>query len=1362
MLHNISKSILSSALVILCGSVAQESIARPNITEGKRAATNGLLRTTASCRPAEATIDLDINNVRAKLMTGGDLWWDRGTGEARYEIPKGSRKNSLFAGSVWVGGIDAQGQLKVAAQTYRQDGNDYWPGPLNELDAPGSTTIEAAICSDWDRFWKVEKTTINRFRELSKAGNTAALNAPEFDVIWQWPARGNGAIAPFLNGNFNSSPTDKRALGTSGQPLVMDDRDYAPFVNNTNAPNNNLLIYEPLLGDYPGIPDENFKNELPGDQYIWWVFNDKGNIKQQSRTEAIGLEVQAAAFAFSAKNNLNDMTFYDYKLINRSTSSLDSTFIATWTDADLGYYKDDYIGCDIGRGLGILYNGTAVDGQGEANSYGNRIPMVGVDFFRGPIVSDTDANGTVFLDTLGMEAFTYYNNNADAAIGNPDNGVQIYFYMTGSLRNGQPFVNDKGGACTGITSGNPTKYVFPDEPSNLSGWSECACGNPPDDRRFIHSSGPFKLQAGAVQDITIAVVWAADAGGCPNTSFRKIKSADDLSQNLFDNYFQTIAGPEAPRLVIRELDKKLVLYLVNDGNSNNYQEKFGYGTDSAKYRVVSPKARNANAADLYYKFEGYRIFQVKNKLVQAAQIVDETGKVNEDVAREIFQTDIQNGISQIVNYERITTIDNCDSCYQPIVKVNGKDSGIVHSFLVENDAFAEGRNQSLVNYRNYYFIAVAYAHNNFALFNSRFPEITQDVVYLESEKAAGGSELKVITAMPNPAYGDFGTTLNADYGSGVIIKKLAGIGNGGNVLQLSSESENTALSLSGIPQATQPTYNPNMGPVDIKIVDPLVVKPGNWELYIIADTSKPAPYVYTGSSVNKGFYAGKSQWMLIKDGNVDTIYSERNLDAINQQILEKYGLSLSIRQQELPGEDFDGNNGYITSNVSFTNPNIAWLAGVPDGEDRSPLNWIRSGNNKDVKADHPNDPCDYNDLSDDPNQRYENMIENNVNMNRTWAPYTLGVATPTFDGVPGCGFQTVKPNSYPLLFGLMGVDVVFTSDRSKWSRTIVLETEDFPSLAENGAPILTIRRHASWTGNVDDSGIPVYGTLAGDAIDSGMSWFPGYAINQETGERLNIVFGEDSWLKAEHGADMLWNPTSNIFDNFGNNVFAGRHYVYVTNERYDSCRTIALGIKNSSVPSIQFQKFMWTNIPALNVGYKLLSPADGFIPTDTRVRLRVTRPYAKYVPPGVDIVNGKNNDGYPYYTFNTNNLVPTRLSDAGNPYSNDKQKLLDQIQAVPNPYYAYTAYEQGRLDTRVRIINLPQKASVAIYSLDGSLIRRLTKDNVNQAYIDWDIRNAKGLQIASGMYLIHVEADGIGETIIKWFGAMRPVDISTY
>ena len=44
---------------------------------------------------------------------------------------------------------------------------------------------------------------------------------------------------------------------------------------------------------------------------------------------AIGLEIQAQAFALR-NNPLNDMTFYNYKIINRSTSALNETYFVQW------------------------------------------------------------------------------------------------------------------------------------------------------------------------------------------------------------------------------------------------------------------------------------------------------------------------------------------------------------------------------------------------------------------------------------------------------------------------------------------------------------------------------------------------------------------------------------------------------------------------------------------------------------------------------------------------------------------------------------------------------------------------------------------------------------------------------------------------------------------------------------------------------------------------------------------------------------------------------------------------------------------------------------------------------------------------
>jgi hypothetical protein len=347
----------------------------------------------------------------------------------------------------------------------------------------------------------------------------------------------------------------------------------------------------------------------------------------------------------------------------------------------------------------------------------------------------------------------------------------------------------------------------------------------------------------------------------------------------------------------------------------------------------------------------------------------------------------------------------------------------------------------------------------------------------------------------------------------------------------------------------------------------------------------------------------------------------------------------------------------------------------------------------------------------------------------------------------------------------MSVDLVFTSDKSKWTKCAVIELRDDnngidTSYSEGKVRKFSLRKHASWNLDMDASGNPVY---ASDANDYGFSYFPGYVINQETGERLNIVFGEDSYLKSQNGRDMLWNPTSQLFDGLGNLIFGGKHYIYILNSKYDGGAHFASLLKTNDLNDITdaYNAFMWVGVPLANANVPMLSLKDGLIPTTTRLTFRVTRPYSYYAPPGVQLDKTNNVPGYPKYQFSTKSLALSKLGDAQNPYTNDKKKLLDRIHVVPNPYYAYDGYEKNRLDTRVKIINLPKQATIYIYSLDGSLIKKLSKDD-DLSYIDWDVKNLKGLPIASGMYIFDIVADGIGETTIKWFGAMRPVDVNNF
>jgi len=99
---------------------------------------------------------------------------------------------------------------------------------------------------------------------------------------------------------------------------------------------------------------------------------------------------------------------------------------------------------------------------------------------------------------------------------------------------------------------------------------------------------------------------------------------------------------------------------------------------------------------------------------------------------------------------------------------------------------------------------------------------------------------------------------------------------------------------------------------------------------------------------------------------------------------------------------------------------------------------------------------------------------------------------------------------------------------------------------------------------------------------------------------------------------------------------------------------------------------------------------------------------------------------------------------------------------VPNPYFAFSDYETSQIDHRIKITNLPVKCTVSIYNLNGTLIRQFDRDDNTITSIDWDLKNHVSVPIASGVYLIHINAPGIGERVIKWFGVLRPIDLDSF
>lgn len=431
---------------------------------------------------------LDINNIKARFNANGNHFWDLESLD-EYFYPKDSATTTIFNHTLWLGGIDESGDLRVAADRYRQIGRDYWTGPLT---TDGNAAIDSATVNQWRKIWKLNKEEI--------AYHLAHWNDPGYEAIEDistWPAHGDTTLGQSYN--------------------------LAPFIDaNSNG------IYEPQLGDYPLIR---------GDQTLFFIFNDQ---KYHGETAGlpIGVEIHGFAYAFDAPDNpaLNNTTFLSYKIFNRSQHTLTDTYIGTFTDIDLGYAFDDFVGCDVGRGAYYAYNGTSIDGNGEPESFGENPPAQGVIILGGPYIDpdgddnpagecDESLNGVGFGDGIadnerfGMNNFVYFENGSGPT-SDPQMYYEYYNFMKSIWRDSTAMEYGGNGHVSSGAYGPAAKFMFPgmsdpcfwgtggQEPFGPIDWTEETAGNTPGDRRGICSMGPFTLEPESFQKVDIAFVTA--------------------------------------------------------------------------------------------------------------------------------------------------------------------------------------------------------------------------------------------------------------------------------------------------------------------------------------------------------------------------------------------------------------------------------------------------------------------------------------------------------------------------------------------------------------------------------------------------------------------------------------------------------------------------------------------------------------------------------------------------------------------------------------------------------------------------------------------------------------------------------------
>jgi hypothetical protein len=433
---------------------------------------NGIPLITAGLEVSpENSKRLNVNNINALILNRGDMFWNPYAGSAEYEVPYNQIKNAGFAQTLWLAGLDQANNLHVSAQTYRQQGTDYWPGPLDTI----AGTIDSSMSIYYDKIWKISQYEIAEFRFNFYNGLVQNGSYLPSDDFLTWPAQGTGNYSRLM----------------------------APFVDQ-----NNNGVYDPLIGgDYP---------KIKGDQMLYSIFNDNLTTHGESGGLPFKVEVHASAYGYNCPNlpdsirsTLWNTTFYHFDITNRSSNNYHNVRAGIFNDVDLGDSYDDALRSDSLNNYSSFYNFDLQDGSGAGNSYGLYPPVQSQLILNGPLASQNDGvdnNNNGLIDESNeiclLSGLSKLGNDASLT-GNPSTTIHFFNYLN-QLWKDSTHLTYGGNGYGGTIN---TRFAFSGSPADTSSWYSTNA----QDVRSLATLGNFNLNAGETVSIDIANITSQDS-----------------------------------------------------------------------------------------------------------------------------------------------------------------------------------------------------------------------------------------------------------------------------------------------------------------------------------------------------------------------------------------------------------------------------------------------------------------------------------------------------------------------------------------------------------------------------------------------------------------------------------------------------------------------------------------------------------------------------------------------------------------------------------------------------------------------------------------------------------------------------------
>lgn len=1224
-------------------------------------------------------------------------------GNAGGIYPRGTAGAIFQDGFIWGGKVGTE--IRVGGQTYNIGTTPGWINADGTAASPSDSRARIyRIRSDYKTL--THAMVVQEAAEANMVSSSAVTEDMTTKIIAQYKT------------DWNEWPAD---LG-------------APYVDVDGIPG-----YDPAV-DKAGIAN--------ADQVVWFVCNDldRTNALGLYGSEPIGIELQVTAWAYAQPSaRLGQIIFKKYKIINKSGKGIPEMYVSQWCDPDLGEASDDLAGCDTTLSMGFAYNGSETDNKYYA--FGLAPAAVGYDFFQGPMIDgvtgqDINQNGiddaldyAVFdlkkvgpgkinLPMTGFSWFAAGSPISDPTLGEYEGTLQWWNMLRGAVP------TDNIDNPTYWTAGNIplssggviTKFPMAGDPVTETGDLDAhASFFAPGDRRIALCSGPFEFANGDTQEVVVAVV-----GGLGDTrlsSISDMKLTDAVAQTLFDGAFEGVPkAPAGPKVTVRPSKTSVVLEWGSDLDA----------VSATETPVIAG-----------YAFEGYNVYQLPNATAGKGQAV------------RIATYDLVDGV-EIIEGKRFLP-EFGQTVTVPIQQ--GADVGIQRYIKIEKDYITGG---PLREGNTYYFAVTAYNyHPN--------PELIED-------KAIESALIVQPALIQEPLPGD---QVEEEFSNEYELTHSAGTCDGGATYKVidpyaltghdyeiffnqqhyymdvdgnwkkTNYPDSVGKAIGKVGDVSPSTItgiaytSPTAGTRDLKFILDLHSRDYNYAEGV--KLTFPLGIVINSASCSGDIVA------LINESDNTVLFGEEVVDSTDLTGAGAFVggevMTVNVNTPDLPLAV-----GYVVYDDGWATlfcqdpANAATCAayGITDAivvnavgncvisEQAYAFKTVKHWNVKDVTLDHQVVLDDQTIVSGKDVDTgvpvgaeaagvadgFQVMINASYDAPTDFTKYTHTGPNRTSPDV----FSHTRANAW-LNYDQHGKPFIITSyvDHG-WGvygpTAAAWDTYDYAADgAQHGTQsmnLLQLDVELRFTGEYDATTIAMAGGGTYHPIKDGTGSLATLASarlyeikdhpdanNPRTGEPFLIRIPFEVW-----DVDNNKQISIVIYDRWGDPTKADMYAFHPDNRVYcwflkeDYATTLTDPVANTNSDLLTWNTIFWNC--AWTKGDKIVFQYDNPIQL------------------GVD-----------KFTFTTTAPVLDNTDVA--------KEAVKKINVFPNPYYAYNSLSVNLYDTYVTFTHLPAKATIRIFNLAGTQVRKIEKNDATAQFQQWDLKNEANLPVGSGMYIAHID-----------------------